>query len=104
MQIIEEVVPVTFVNVAALLQPDARQLRTPAQVKQALEQLIASDALPFALLNDQVRIMSDEVKELETERNKLQPLTADRLRLEHEVLKELLPDTTRRTMLGGNRP
>ena len=103
LQIIEEVVPVTFVNVAALLQPDARQLRNPAQVKQALEELIAHEALPFALLTDQVRILSEEVKELEIERNKLQPLTGDRLRLEHEVLKELLPDTIRRTTLGGNR-
>lgn len=103
LQIIEGVVPVTFTNVAALLQADARQLRTPAEVQQALEQLIAHEALPFALLNDQVRILSEEVKELETERNKLQPLTSDRLRLEHEVLKELLPDTTRRIILGGNR-
>ncbi|MFD2717086.1 BREX system P-loop protein BrxC [Hymenobacter monticola] len=103
LQIIEEVVPVTFVNVAALLQPDARHLRTPAEVKQALEELIAHVELPFALLNDQVRILSEEVKELETERNKLQPLAVDRLNLEREVLKELLPDTTRRTMLGGNR-
>ena len=103
LQIIEEVVPVTFANVAALLQPDARQLRTAALVKQALERLIDHDMLPFALLNDQVRILSEEVKELETLRNSYLPNGPERLTLEHEALKELLPDNTRRTMLGGNR-
>ena len=103
LQIIEEVVPVTFANVAALLQPDARQLRTPAQVKQALEQLIDDEKLPFALLNDQVRILSEEVKELEALRNSYQPKAIERLALEQEALKDLLPDNTRRTMLGGNR-
>jgi hypothetical protein len=103
LQIIEEVVPVTFANVAALLQPDARHLRSQAQVKQALEQLIDHEKLPFALLNDQVRILSEEVKELETLRNSYLPNATERLALEHEAIRELLPDTTRRTMLGGNR-
>ena len=103
LQIIEEVVPVTFANVAALLQPDARQLRTPAQVKQALEQLIDHEKLPFALLNEQVRILSEEVKELETLRNSYLPKAIERLALEQETLKDLLPDSSRRTMLGGNR-
>lgn len=103
LQIIEGVVPMSFSNIAALLQPDARQLRTAEQVTQALQQLIDHEQLPFALLNEQVRILSEEVKELETERAKLQPTGPERLSLEHEALKELLPDTTRRVTLGGNR-
>ena len=96
LQILENF-PVTAENIAALLHPSVGSESVLNQTNEALNDILHEVAIPLSEVDGNLRFMSDAVREIEADRNKIIPHSSDLKIILHQALQDIftpIPSTT----------
>lgn len=88
LQILEDF-PVSRENVAALLHPSVDSPSLTKEVDAAIDELLREQSVPLNEPDNTLRFMSEAVIDMEKERQKIIPRTADSRQIQNRILREL---------------
>ena len=102
LQILEDF-PVGRENVAAMMHPSVDAAPNGEAVSKAIEEMLADKSVPLTEVDCSLRFMSEAVLDLENERLKITPRSADLRSLFNTVLREIFTPAPS-VKLQGTRP